>query len=118
MATFRASILCRGEKMDLKKLLSEEINLNLIDNPHVDEEKFKVLIHDYPREIFCILVGLQEKEYTQKTLYLPSGLGSLSFHLDPKNDHQIDVYYDKSPEKDFQSKFKSPHCALVNTHVV
>ena len=73
---------------------------------HISESKIKKIIHQWPEEIFEIIMMIQKnKELNHYVYQLPSNEGSLEFNVNKKT-KKIDISYHPKENLKFQRRFK------------
>ena len=92
--------------MHLNDLFSNEIKIDFAANLNISEDKIKEYIHNWPDEIYEIIIMLQKSDELNHYIYhLPNGDGVLEFNLDCI-DNKINIsFHDKNNLK-LHKKFK------------
>tara|TARA_A100001015_G_scaffold174960_1_gene194510 strand:+ start:15032 stop:15415 length:384 start_codon:yes stop_codon:yes gene_type:complete len=92
--------------MHLNDLFSKEVTIDFAKNLHISESKIKTYIHNWPDEIYEIIIMLQNENNPNHFIYhLPNGDGVLEFNLNPKTKKIDIIFHDKNNLK-LHKKFK------------
>ena len=89
--------------MKLNSLINSCITIDL--NQNISKKNISILkglAKSFPRELFDIILSLQDGEYQERSLYLPSGQ-HIKFLLKGK---KINISCSKSNPENIQQKFK------------
>lgn len=90
--------------MDLKHLLSGEIELNLDRNHSLEDSELKELIHKYPQEFFDTIILIQKTKESPQYVELPDCKKPLKFVL-KKN--KIQIFFSEDVMEENHVKFKA-----------
>mgnify|MGYP001331785932 CR=1 FL=1 len=92
--------------MNLGQLFADQITIKLDPQLHITKSKLKKYIHQWPNEIYEIIISMQNDERLDHYIYqLPNGEGVLEFNLD-SNTRLLDISYQNKNHLKFQQKFK------------
>ena len=85
-------------KKKLKELFSDEINIDFVDNIHIEEKKILNYIHTWPEKFYSAFIKIQKNNLKTYEIVLPSGEGTIIVQQNCKT-KKIDVFFKKQTEK-------------------
>ena len=92
--------------MHLNDLFSNEIKIDFANDLHISQDKIKEYIHNWPDEIYEIIIMLQKTPTLKHYIYhLPNGDGVLEFNLNDESKKIDIIFHDKNNLK-LHKRFK------------
>ena len=93
--------------MHLNDLFSKEIKIDFANDLHISQDKIKEYIHNWPDEIYEIIIMLQNSPKLKHYIYyLPNGDGVLEFNMIGKHKKIDIIFHDKNNLK-LHKRFKN-----------
>lgn len=100
-------------KKKLKELFSDEINIDFVDNIHIEEKKILNYIHKWPEKFYSAFIKIQKKNLKTHEIVLPSGEGTIVVQQNCKT-KKIDVFLKKQTEKVDNKRFNQLLTEMFN----
>ena len=92
--------------MHLNDLFSNEIKIDFANDLHISQNKIKEYIHNWPDEIYEIIIMLQKTPSLKHYIYyLPNGDGVLEFNLNDES-KKIDIIFHNKNNLKLHKRFK------------